>query len=110
MELEHIEGALADIAEKEGVSVKEVKDLICSLPIDKVKKHEAIMLIKMTLREVEKMQREEKDKSRKGDKKSFFQSRVDIRAYHITQLLRKYAELRGKDPKVHSLKKYGIED
>lgn len=106
MELENVEKVLEEVAEKEGVSVKEVMRLLCSFAIDKVKRYEAIMLMKMALREGEKNQREEKKKAREGDKKSEFQSRVAIRAYHLTRLLRKYAELRGKDPEVHSLKKW----
>jgi len=112
MELDNVEKALDDLAKSEGVSVKEIKAIICSLPIDKVKKHEAIVLMRIALREMESAQKEAKKKRREGtdSERSKAQAIVDFNAFRITGLLRKYNKLRGKDPKSHSLKKWGQSD
>jgi len=104
-----VEKALNEIAKTERVSVAEVKALICALPIGKVKKHEAIVLMRIALRESEDMQKEAKKKRREGtdSERSEAQAIVDYKALRITKLLRKYNELRGKDPDSHSLKKWG---
>ena len=112
MELDNVENALSDIAKQEGVSVKAVKAFICSLSIDRVKKHEAIILLKIALREAEQMQKDAKKKRREGtdSAKSKAQAIVDHNAYRITILLRQYSTLRNKDPKTHSLRKWGFSD
>ena len=120
MELENIENALEELAEEQDVSVEDIKALICqpsakATPLlsglTKLRAGEAFqikrLLMKAALREYEEKQKADKKKAREsGDSQGTWQSKVAYRAWDITALLRKYAELRGKDPKVHSLDKW----
>ena len=119
MELENVEKAIEELAEAADVSVDVIRDLLCKKATGKqplvtegdLKASEVFqikrLLMKAALRYFEEAQKQDKPKSRKsGDSQGGWQSKVAYRAWHITTLLRKYAELRGKDPKVHSLDKW----
>jgi len=116
MKLENVEKAMEDLAESEDVSVDTIRELICGpksrlVGLSKLKSREAFhiqrLLMKAALREWEAQQKELKKKAREaGDWRHKYQSKAATKAWNITTLLRKYAELRGKNPDAHSLDKW----
>jgi len=123
MDLENVEKVIEELAEDQDVSVEDIRALICQKAgsalsakpllsqLTKLKAGEAFqikrLLMRAALREYEEQQKNNKKQMREsGDSRSMWQSKTALKAWDITTLLRKYAELRGKNPDVHSLDKW----